>query len=98
MKLRRLTRAGRRRAAVDDVLVAYSSWKRESAAVRAAYRKWVRAARSDACVAFAAYRVALDREQQAADSYARMLPRAKYRPDLAVARQLAHLTAQFETV
>ncbi len=95
MKLRSFTRAGRRRADIDAVVVAYSVWRRECAGVRAAYGRWVRAATSDACFAFAAYRVALDREEQAADVYARLLPRAQRRPELDVARQLAQLPAPF---
>jgi hypothetical protein len=95
MKLRRFTRAGRRRADIDDVVAAYSAWRRESAGVRAAYGRWARAAMSDAHFAFAAYRVALDREERAADIYARLLPRAKRRPELDVARQLAQLPAPF---
>ncbi|HTU84662.1 MAG TPA: hypothetical protein VMF57_03750 [Solirubrobacteraceae bacterium] len=95
MKLRRLTRAGRRRADVDEAVAAYSAWRRECAAVRAAYGKWARAAKSEACSAFVAYRVALDREEQAAVIYARLLPRARRRPELDVARQLAQIAAPF---
>ena len=95
MKLRSFTRAGRRRAETDAVVAAYSAWRRECAGVRAAYGRWKRAARRDACSAFAAYRVALDREERAADIYARLLPRAKRRPELDVARQLAQLPVPF---
>lgn len=95
MKLRRYTRAGRRRAEIDAVLSAYSAWQRESSAVRAAYGGWKRAARTDAVSAFAAYRVALDREERAADTYARLLPRAQRRPEFDVVRQLAQLSAPF---
>jgi len=91
MSLRRFTRAGRRRAAVDDVVAAYSVWRDECAAVRSAYGRWARAPRSDACFAFAAYRVALDREEKAANVYARLLPRAQRRAELNVARQLAQI-------
>jgi len=94
MKLK-LTRAGRRRADIDDVIAAYSAWKRECAGVRAAYNRWARAARSDARFAFASYRVALDREEQAATIYARLLPRARRRPELDVARQLVQLADPF---
>jgi len=95
MKLRFLTRAGRRRADIDTVVAAYSAWRRECAAVRTAYGRWTRAARSDAWFAFAAYSAALDREQRAADTYARLLPRARRRPELDVARQLAQLPVPF---
>jgi len=95
MKFRRLTRAARRRANIDDVVAAYSAWRRECAAVRAAYGRWVRAARSDARFAFAAYHVALDREQRAAEIYARLLRRVQRQPELEVARQLAELPVPF---
>jgi hypothetical protein len=63
--------------------------------VRAAYGKWARAATSDGWFAFAAYRVALDREERAADVYARLIPRARHRPELDLAKQLAQLPAPF---
>jgi len=91
MKLRPLTRASRRRADVKNAVVAYAAWRSECAAVRAAYGKWGRAAASNACLAFVAYRVALDREERAADAYARLLPRVQRRPELDVARQLLQL-------
>lgn len=95
MKLRSFTRAGRRRAEADAVVAAYSIWRRECAGVQTAYRRWMRAATSDAHSEFAAYRVALDREEQAADVYARVLPRAQGRSEHDVARQLAQLPAPF---
>ena len=93
MRLRRLTRAGRRRAEVDAAVAAYSAWRRECTAVRTAYGRWVRAARKDASLAFVAYRVALDREESAAHEYARRLLRARSRPELDLARQLVQLPA-----
>lgn len=95
MKPRRYTRAGRRRAEIDAVLAAYSAWKRECSAVRAAYGRWKRAARSDALAAFAAYRVALEHEERAAETYARLLPRAEHRPEFDVVRRLAELSAPY---
>ena len=89
MKLGPITRAGRRRADVDKAVSAYSAWRCECAAVRAAYGRWTRAARRDAWSAFAAYRVALEREERAANIYAGLLPRARRRPEFEVARQLA---------
>jgi len=89
MELRRLTRVGRRRADIDDVVTAYAAWRRECAAVRAAYCRWARAATSDARLAFSAYRVALDREERAASVYARLLPCASRRVELDVARAMA---------
>ena len=92
MKLRPLTRAARRRRDIDVAIAAYSAWRRESAAVRDAYRSWMRAARADASFAFATYRLALDREERAARAYARRLSRAQGRPELDVVRQLAQLS------
>ena len=93
MRLTRFTRAGRRRADVDSVLAAYSAWKCECAAVGAAYGRWKRGATRDACVTAAAYLAALDREERAAERYARILGRAGGRPELDLVRQLAQLPA-----
>jgi hypothetical protein len=93
MRLSRFTRAGRRRAEIDAIIAAYSAWRQECTGVRAAYGRWARAAKSEAWFAFEAYRAALDREERAADIYARLLPRARRRPELDVARQLAQLPA-----
>lgn len=95
MKLRRFSRAFRRRADLDEVLAAYSAWKCECAAVRTAYARWARGATRDAWFAFAAYLAALDREEQAAAVYAGLLPRARRRPELDLGRQLAQLPVSF---
>jgi hypothetical protein len=95
MTLKRLTRAGRRRADIDEVVAAYSAWRRECAAVRAAYRRWARAAAGEAWFAFAAYRTALDREERAASIYARLLLRVHRRPELDAVRLLAEIPAPF---
>ena len=81
MRLGRLTRESRRRADVDSVLAAYSAWR------------WASAAMRDAC--FAAFRVALDREERAAARYARLLSRSRRLSELDVARQLAQLPGPF---
>lgn len=93
MKLRPFTGARRRRADIDNVVAAYSAWRAECDAVRNAYVRWVRATTNDTYFAFAAYRSALDREERAAEIYARLLPRAQPRSELDVARQLAQLPA-----
>ena len=98
MTLKRFTRANRRRADIDDVLAAYSAWRRECAAVRVAYRKWVRAAKSDACLAFAAYGAALEGEERAAELYARRVARVRRRPELDLVKQLAQLPSPFGAV
>jgi len=93
-KLRPMTRAGRRRAEIDAVLAAYSAWRQECALVRAAYGQWARAATTDSRrAAFTTYRVALEREERAADRYARLLDSVESRPELDVGRQLAALPA-----
>ena len=93
--LRRFTRVGRRRARIDAVVSAYANWRRECAAVRLAYRRWARGAGSDSCSAFAAYRLALDREERAAAVYARLLRRVRCWPEFEEARQLVELPALF---
>jgi len=96
--LRRVTRHAQWNRDVDYVLAAYMAWKAECAGVRAAYKNWTRAAMSDTCLAFAAYRVALDREERAAAIYSRRLSRATCRPEIDVARQLAQLAVPFGAV
>ena len=91
MRLRGLTRARRQRAQVEAMVAAYLSWQLESAAVRATYRHWKPACKSDAYLAFAAYRQALDREEQAANAYARLIPRFEPRQGHDALRQLAQL-------
>ena len=72
----------RRRADLDSVFTAHATRKRESAAVQTAYSSWARATTSDARAAFAAYRLALDREELAADAYARLFDHARLRAEL----------------
>ena len=98
MKLKPFIRVGRRRADIDDVVRAYWTWRRECAAARAAYRRWTHAAASDARCTFAAYRLALDREEWAADTYAGLLSGVRRRPELDVARRLAELPSLFGAV
>jgi hypothetical protein len=60
---------------VDDVIDAYVDWREECHYVRDAYRRWSRAPRADAMLAFAAYAAALDREERASAYYAGRLSR-----------------------
>jgi hypothetical protein len=63
--------ATERRSALADAFVdSWVSWREASADVRAAYRRWSECARSQRALAFAGYRAALDREQQAASVHA----------------------------
>jgi hypothetical protein len=48
---------------------AYGDWKRRSAAVWAAYERWSAGRSPDPTLDFAAYRVALDLEEQACRRY-----------------------------
>jgi hypothetical protein len=98
MRFMALFRAGRRESEIDHVVAAYSAWRRECEAVHAAYRRWARAGTSDARSAFATYRSALDREEWAADTYARLLAHTRPRPDLDMARQLAELSILFGVI
>ena len=52
-----------------DPVIAYAEWRMSSASVRAAYRQWLNAPRTDADLAYAAYTAALDREDSAARVY-----------------------------
>ena len=59
-----------------DPVIAYAEWRMSSASVRAAYREWSNAPRTDAHLAYAAYTAALDREDAAARVYSRLSKRA----------------------
>ena len=48
---------------VDEAVLAYVQWREESATVWAAYSRWASAATDDAGGTHAAYRAALDREE-----------------------------------
>jgi hypothetical protein len=64
-----------RKRLVDDLVDAYVAWREECRAVEDAYRGWVRAAAADSTFAFAAYRMALDREELASGVYADLVAR-----------------------
>lgn len=61
------------RQMVDDAVLAYVEWREECTAVGNAYDWWAIASAEDARRAHAAYRAALDREEAAADRYARLM-------------------------
>lgn len=54
---------------VDEMIAAYEDWLGHAARVRESYSCWSTASRRDAAAAFAAYALALDREQAAAARY-----------------------------
>jgi len=62
---------------IDAVMDGYVSWREESAAVEAAYGRWRRASRGQRTVAFDDYFAALDREEQAAGEYRRLIELAE---------------------
>jgi hypothetical protein len=68
-------KARARTALVDAAVEAYVDWREECLFVWDAYRRWSRAPRADATVAFAAYAAALDREERASTYYASRLSR-----------------------
>jgi hypothetical protein len=92
----RLLSSRRRRAAVEDALAAYRQWSHECAGVSAAYHAWRMAAALDEPAAFDAYSSALDREEAAADLYARSISRAHGLVETGLALQLAPTQARFE--
>jgi hypothetical protein len=91
MGLTPFKRSARRRAMVDAAVAAYIEWRRECAAVRDAYRRWVSATTVDEPVAFVAYAAALDREEGAARLYAGLMRRAGHLAEIGLARQLAQI-------
>ena len=62
---------------IDAVMDGYVTWREESAAVEAAYHTWRRASRDQSTVAFEDYFAALDREEQAASEYRRLIELAE---------------------
>lgn len=79
---------------LDDVVAAYRIWRYESAAVHSAYRTWQCAPARDARKTFAAYQIALDCEEEAAQSYARILDHARHRPEIDLVRQIRQLAVE----
>ena len=51
---------------VDDFVERYVEWREKCQTLDSAYRQWARSNRSERDLAFATYRAALDREEQAA--------------------------------
>lgn len=58
---------------------AYADWREETAHVRATYAQWSDATAADQAWASTAYVAALDREEAAADRYARLAARVSRR-------------------
>ena len=83
--------AARRRARVDAAFAAYTQWRSERDAVRAAYRVWSAAGAFGEPLAFEAYQSALDREERAATRYASLMGRVGHVAETGLAHQLAHM-------
>jgi hypothetical protein len=54
---------------IDEAIDAYVEWREECLFLVDAYQRWLSEADRDRRLAFAAYRAALDREQQASSVY-----------------------------
>ena len=86
----RLNFSWRPRMLADAAVAAYSEWRSECAAVGASCRQWVGARREEERSAFSDYRCALDREEHAAERYARLTRRAGHL-ETGVVLQLARI-------
>lgn len=85
--------AARRRARVDAAVAAYTQWRSERDAVRAAYRVWSAAGEFGEPLAFETYRSPLDREERAATTYASLMSRVGHLAETGLAHQLVRMQA-----
>src|SRR3954454_7060947 len=83
--------AARRRARVDAAVAAYTQWRSERDAVRAAYRVWSAAGAFGEPKPFETYQSALDREERTATTYASPMSRGGHLPETGLAHQLARM-------
>jgi hypothetical protein len=60
----------RRRELIDHLMDAYIDWREECITLGDAYERWLNVSVAERSLAFAVYRAALDREQQASSVYA----------------------------
>jgi|SRR5580698_7961183 hypothetical protein len=93
MTLKPITRSSRRQALLTSTAVAYADWRHECVAVGSAYRRWRAASRASEPFAFHQYELALIREGQAADVYARMVKRGGRLSDVSLVLQLEQIEA-----
>jgi hypothetical protein len=63
------------RRLVDKMIDAYVDWREACRAVNDAYRSWASATGVGAIIEFTRYTAALDTEERAADTYARLVRR-----------------------
>jgi hypothetical protein len=65
------------RRMIDELLERYVAWREECSAVRLAYQCWAQSGRRERRLAYAGYLAALDREEQAARTYAGHVDRVR---------------------
>ena len=85
--------AARRHARVDSAVAAYMQWRSERDATRAAYRVSTATTAFGEPLAIEAYQSALDREERAADTYARLVSRVRHPSGTGSAHQTAFTQA-----
>ena len=73
MKLKRLPVESPPSILIDAVMDGYVAWREECTAVEAAYRDWQAVRREEEALAFITYCAALDREEDAAERYRRLI-------------------------
>lgn len=64
---------------IDDLMETYVEWREECLSLAQAYDRWSSVAPAERDLAFAAYRAALDREEQASAVYSDYVDRVKAR-------------------
>jgi len=77
MSLKRAAALKPMSALIDAVMDGYVAWREASAAVEAAYHRWRLAPLEERQVAFDHYFAALDREEDAASEYRRLVELAE---------------------
>lgn len=73
MKVKRLPVESPPSTLIDAVMDGYVAWRERSTAVEAAYCDWQAARREEEALAFITYCAALDREEDAAEEYRRLI-------------------------
>jgi hypothetical protein len=69
--------SSQRRRLVKNALDAYAGWRDQCNAVEVAYAYWAAARGNELAVWYTAYSAALDREERAAERYARVMQRVR---------------------
>ena len=81
---------------LDKMIDAYVSWREACLLVSDTYDSWTSEAGPDATLAFGRYMSALDREEQAAELYAKLIRRVERLASRSVLRSLPLGTAAWE--